>query len=46
LDTLKKIPGQVRVTGTDLVFKQDKKDLLDKKGGFAAKNLANLVYPV
>jgi len=29
-----------------MVFGQDKQDLLDEKGGFAAKNLANLVHPV
>jgi len=46
LDTLAKIPGQVRATGADLVFRQDKQDLLDEQGGFAAKNLGNLVCPV
>jgi len=34
------------VTGADLVFRQDKQDLLDEKGGYAAKNPANLVHPV
>jgi len=29
-----------------LLFGQDEQDLLDEKGGFAAKNLANLVHPV
>jgi len=29
-----------------MIFGQDDQDLLDKKGGFAAKNLANLVHPV
>jgi len=29
LDTLKKIPGQVRATGADLVFRQDEQDLQD-----------------
>jgi len=28
-----------------MIFRQDKQDLLDEKGGFAAKNLANLVHP-
>jgi len=27
LDTLKKIPGQVRATGADPVFRQDEQDL-------------------
>jgi len=29
-----------------MVFGQDEQDLLDERGGFAAKNLANLVHPV
>jgi len=29
-----------------MTFGQDKQDLLDEKGGFAAKNLANFVHPV
>jgi len=40
------MPGQVCATGADVVFRQDEKDLLDEKGGFAAKNLANLAHPV
>jgi len=29
-----------------MIFGQDEQGLLDEKGGFAAKNLANLVHPV
>jgi len=29
LDTLQKMPGQVRATGADLVFRQDEQDLQD-----------------
>jgi len=29
-----------------MIFGQDEQDLLDEKGGFAAKNLVNLVHPV
>jgi hypothetical protein len=46
LDTLKKMPGQVRVTGADLVFRQDEQDLQDFWRRSRLFYPVNLVHPV